>query len=143
MSASALLCCADGRIHGKDGYSHCYKPTTLRTERRSQVFFDEAKIQVRSGDGGDGSIAFRREKYVPRGGPDGGDGGRGGVRGARRSGVRSRVLLMTRLDLFTSPNCPACPAARSRSAMRMGMAGWAMACSATLRTASSTNIGLL
>ena len=44
----------------------------------ANVFADRAKIYVRSGKGGDGHVSFRRELYVPNGGPDGGDGGSGG-----------------------------------------------------------------
>ena len=41
-------------------------------------FLDQCKVMIRSGDGGGGAVSFRREKFIPRGGPDGGDGGRGG-----------------------------------------------------------------
>ena len=51
---------------------------------------DTARIQVKAGDGGNGCISFRREKYVPRGGPDGGDGGNGG-----------NVLLVATLGMST------------------------------------------
>jgi len=51
-----------------------------RDSRRSResLFHDRARIHVQAGRGGDGGLSFRREKYVPKGGPDGGDGGDGG-----------------------------------------------------------------
>lgn len=58
------------------------------------MFIDQVKIFVKAGDGGRGCISFRREKYVPRGGPDGGDGGKGGD-----IIVRSTEDLNTLLDL--------------------------------------------
>jgi GTP-binding protein len=60
-------------------------------------FIDEADIRVEAGSGGDGSVSFRREKFVPRGGPDGGDGGDGGsVYLVAREGVNTLVDFRVR-----------------------------------------------
>ena len=61
------------------------------------MFIDEVEIYVEAGKGGDGCVSFRREKYVPRGGPDGGDGGNGGsVVVAAEEGVDSLTALAHR-----------------------------------------------
>jgi GTP-binding protein len=61
-------------------------------------FVDEVVIEVRAGDGGNGCIAFRREKYVPRGGPSGGDGGNGGD-----VVIRATTRVSTLLELRYAP----------------------------------------
>jgi GTP-binding protein len=62
-------------------------------------FIDEANITVESGDGGRGCVSFRREKHVPRGGPDGGDGGKGGDV-ILESTSRRRTLFPFKLNLM-------------------------------------------
>ena len=47
-------------------------------EQEKKMVIDNVKISVKAGDGGNGAVSFRREKYIAAGGPDGGDGGRGG-----------------------------------------------------------------
>ena len=61
------------------------------------MFIDEAKIRVKAGDGGNGCMAFRREKFVPRGGPSGGDGGKGGDIGMESS-ERHNTLVHFRFN---------------------------------------------
>lgn len=61
------------------------------------MFIDEVRIRIKAGDGGNGCLAFRREKFVPRGGPSGGDGGRGGDV-VLRSSIHYNTLLHFRFN---------------------------------------------
>lgn len=81
-------------------------------------FADYAKIYVTAGSGGDGSVHFRREKYVPRGGPDGGDGGDGGD-----VILRGNPQLNTLLDLRYRKYVKAEHGSRGEAAKRKGKAG--------------------
>ena len=65
------------QMTGKEGLD--LPSGTMQEERYGDFMFcDRAKVFIKSGKGGDGHVSFRRELYVPAGGPDGGDGGRGG-----------------------------------------------------------------
>lgn len=86
--------------------------------RASESFIDEATVSVAAGDGGTGCVSFRREKFVPRGGPDGGDGGRGGdvVLVADRN-------LATLLDLRLRPEIRAARGAHGQGSRKDGSHG--------------------
>ena len=86
-------------------------------------FIDEATIEVAAGDGGDGCVGFRREKFVPRGGPDGGDGGRGGdvVLVADRN---LATLRDQRYQREFARRATASPAARTSAAGRTAPTSW-------------------
>jgi len=67
-------------------------------------FIDEVKIRVAAGKGGNGCVSFRREKYVPRGGPDGGDGGSGGSVVLEASGRKHSLLDFRYRNRFAAPS---------------------------------------
>lgn len=81
-------------------------------------FIDEAIIDINAGDGGNGCMSFRREKYVPRGGPDGGDGGRGG-----NVIVRANEGLTTLMDLKYRRHFRAKRGAHGKGKQMSGAAG--------------------
>ncbi|MDQ3227425.1 MAG: GTPase ObgE [Chloroflexota bacterium] len=82
------------------------------------MLIDRAKIWVKAGDGGNGSASFRREKFVPRGGPDGGDGGRGGS-----VYLRAKPNLTSLLPFQFSTRFKAEPGGPGRSQQRHGKNG--------------------
>ena len=82
------------------------------------MFIDTAEIEVVGGKGGDGCVSFRREKFVPKGGPDGGDGGRGG-----HVIVRAREGLDTLMDISSRKRYEAPRGRHGKGAKRTGRTG--------------------
>lgn len=68
------------------------------------MFIDEAEIYIKAGNGGDGAVSFRRERFVPRGGPDGGDGGDGGDMIFRADNHQHGLALFNREKRFLAEN---------------------------------------
>jgi GTP-binding protein len=79
------------------------------------MFIDRVKIHAKAGDGGDGSASFRREKFIPKGGPDGGDGGDGGD-----VILRADVHVDQLANLFFEPILKAKPGGRGSYRQRHG-----------------------
>ncbi|MDI6757146.1 MAG: GTPase ObgE, partial [Endomicrobiia bacterium] len=95
-------------------------PLSAAAPRQKSVglFVDKAVISVSGGDGGDGAMSFRREKYVPFGGPNGGNGGKGGDVWLEAS-TRSATLL----DFKYRPNFKAAPGGKGEPSDRTGASG--------------------
>jgi GTP-binding protein len=68
------------------------------------MFFDEAKIYIKAGDGGNGVVAFRREAHVPRGGPSGGNGGRGADVYLEADPQHNTLIQFSQQTIFRAPN---------------------------------------
>jgi len=80
------------------------------------MFVDEIEIEVEAGKGGNGCVSFRREKYVPRGGPDGGDGGKGGHVIFRANTNVDNLVHLTRQHLWQAENGSSGQGARKHGA---------------------------
>jgi GTP-binding protein len=79
-------------------------------------FIDEATIIVQSGNGGSGCVSFRRERFVPRGGPDGGDGGRGGDVLLKTTSRKRTLYHLQFKKLYKAPNGGPAKAAKKQGA---------------------------
>src|SRR5256885_876406 len=101
-------------------------------------FIDEAEIFAKAGDGGAGAVAFRREKFVPRGGPSGGDGGNGGGIFPATHGGRTPLLDLRLKRAYRArhgaarrgrgPNGPPAPRSGREGAPRTGAASCSRPC---------------
>ncbi|MFH1288649.1 MAG: GTPase ObgE [bacterium] len=82
------------------------------------MFIDQIEIHVKAGDGGSGCVSFRREKYIPRGGPDGGEGARGGS-----IIIKADKNIKTLVDFYYRPHCKAGRGGHGQGSDRSGKSG--------------------